>query len=192
MTSPVRVSVAPPITCATPKSVSLARSPEPERPVRHQHVRRLDVAVDHALAVGVGERVAERDADLEDLPVGELALLEQRVERAAAHELGDQVGALVVDGGLVERHDRRVLEPRGGARLALEAGVDHALAREHLDGHVAVEALVAGRPDGAEGAAAEALGQAVAIHHQAGSPEAVSRVERRVGLAEPLGPARRG
>ena len=125
--------------------------------------------MDHALGVGVGERVAERDAHLEDLPIGELPLLEQRVQRAAAHELGDQVGALVVNRSLVERHDRGVLQPRGRACLALEAGVDHALAGEHLHGHVAVEALVAGRPDRAERAAAQALGEAVAVHHQVDS-----------------------
>jgi len=37
-----------------------------------------------------------------------------------------------------------VLQPRRGAGLPLEAGVDHAFAREHLHGDVAIEALVAG------------------------------------------------
>ena len=94
----------------------LGRSPAPAPAPRHQHVRRLDVAVDDALRVGVRQRVAQRDAHLDDVAVGQLALLEQGVERAAANELGDQVGALVVDRGLIERDDRRVLRaarPRG-------------------------------------------------------------------------------
>jgi hypothetical protein len=58
-----------------------------------------------------------------------------------------------------------MLEPRGGARLALEAGMHDPLTREHLDGDVAVKACVPGRPDGAERPASEALGQAVSAHH---------------------------
>ena len=58
-----------------------------------------------------------------------------------------------------------MLKPGGGARLALEAGVDDPLTRQHLDGDIAVKACVAGRPDRAERPAAEAFGQAVAAHH---------------------------
>ena len=136
--------------------------------------------MDHTLTVGVVERVAERRPDLDDLAVGEPALLEQLIERAAADELGDQVGALIVDGGLVQRHDRGVLKPRGGASLALEAGVDHALARQHLDGDVAVQALVAGRPDRAECAAAEALAKAVAATSRWLEPHRMREQGRRL------------
>ena len=46
------------------------------------------------------------------------------VERRPADELGDEVRALVVDRGLVQGHDSRVREPRGGPGLALEAAAD--------------------------------------------------------------------
>ena len=117
-------------------------------PVGNQHVGGLDVAVDHAQAVRVGKGIAERDTYLEDFAVGELALLEQRVECASAYELGDQVGAVVVDRGLVQSDDRRMLEPGRGARLALEARLDHAFPGQQFDRDVALEPLVARRPDG--------------------------------------------
>ena len=41
---------------------------------RHQHVRRLDVAVDDPLLVGVLDRLADRDEQLEPLAGGELGL----------------------------------------------------------------------------------------------------------------------
>ena len=63
-TSPVRVSAVVADQRATPKSVSFAGAP-PGRPLGHQHVAGLDVAVDDAARVRVGERVGERDADLE-------------------------------------------------------------------------------------------------------------------------------
>jgi hypothetical protein len=39
------------------------------RAVRDQNVGWLDVAVDHALPMGVIERLTEADPDLDDLPV---------------------------------------------------------------------------------------------------------------------------
>ncbi len=44
------------------------------RALRDQDVRRLDVAVDDALAVGVPERVAQGDSDRDDVAVGQPAL----------------------------------------------------------------------------------------------------------------------
>ena len=45
--------------------------------VRDEHVLGLDVTVDHAAVVGVGEGPAERDADLEHLPVGQVPVRDQ-------------------------------------------------------------------------------------------------------------------
>ena len=41
-----------------------------ERPLGHEDVRRLDVAMNDAVGVGVGERVAERDPDPDDVAIG--------------------------------------------------------------------------------------------------------------------------
>ena len=72
---------------ATPKSVSLADAGPVVRPVGHDHVAGLDVAMDDAAAVSMGQGVAQRDADAQHVAVGELALAHQLGERAPAHEL---------------------------------------------------------------------------------------------------------
>jgi hypothetical protein len=55
--------------------------------VRHDHVARLDVAVDDAAPVRVGERVAQADADAQHVAVGELAVLHEIGKGSAANEL---------------------------------------------------------------------------------------------------------
>ena len=62
----------------------------------------------------MSERVAEGDGDGHDVAVREPSLLKQSVERLAADQFGDQVGALVVDGGLIEGDDGGMREPRRG------------------------------------------------------------------------------
>ena len=59
------------------------------RGVRHEHVLRLDVAVDDPARVGMRERGGERSADLQDLLVRERLLGDQPRERVAVDELGD-------------------------------------------------------------------------------------------------------
>jgi len=54
-------------------------------------------------------------------------------------------------------------QPRSCSRLALETTPNHPLPRQDLDRHVALQPLVAGQPDGSEGAGAEAAVQPVAI-----------------------------
>ena len=48
------------------------------RALGNQHVGGLDVAVDHALGMGVGERVAQRDPDLDDVAIRQPARLQSR------------------------------------------------------------------------------------------------------------------
>ena len=60
------------------------------------------------------KRVADGDADLDDVAVRQPARGQSALQRGAAHELGDQVGALVVGGGLVQGDDPWVR--RGGPR----------------------------------------------------------------------------
>jgi hypothetical protein len=113
-------------------------------------VRGLDVAVDNPALVGVGERVAEHEADLHDVAVGEQAVGHQPGQRAAAHELGDEVDRVLVLSGLVERDDPRVAQPGRRARLALGTAADvGVLDADALDRHRALELLVVGQPHGA-------------------------------------------
>ena len=64
--------------------------------VGDDHVLRLDVAVDHPAVVCVLERADERQAHAQHVAVGEVALLREPVEGAAADELGDEVAGLGV------------------------------------------------------------------------------------------------
>ena len=57
------------------------------RLVGHDHVARLDVAMDDAAPVRVGQGVAQRDAHPQHVAVGELAVAHELRQRAPAHEL---------------------------------------------------------------------------------------------------------
>ena len=136
-------------------------------PVGNEHVLGLDVAVDHAARVRVGESVRERDADLEHLLVVEPARGDQLRERLAVDELGDQVERLADGTRLVQGDDRRVRQPRAGERLAARAlAVSVQSQRDPLDGHLAVQQLVVGAPDHPEAAGAETLDEPVTSEHE--------------------------
>jgi hypothetical protein len=103
--------------------------------------------------VGVDQRVAERDADLQDLLVGERILCHQARERLAFHQLGGEVEAAVLLRGLIQSDDRRVGEPRGRVGLARGALADAVRrAGDALDGDLAAQQLVVGAEDLAEAA----------------------------------------
>ncbi len=59
----------------------------------------------------------ERHADLEQLLVAERVLCDQLRERVALDELGYEIEGVVVDVGLMQRHDRRMREACGRERL---------------------------------------------------------------------------
>ena len=153
MTSPVRVSESPPMTRATPKSVSFAGW---ARLVGWSGTSTLDGLTSRcttpcAWAWPSASHSAIRDRD--DVAVRQPAGLEQRRQRLAADELGDQVGTVVVDGRLVQGDDPRVGQPRGGAGLALEAAADDSLARAAiLTATSRSSRSSCAHPDGAEGA----------------------------------------
>ena len=136
------------------------------RGVGQEHVRRLEVAVHDAVGVGMGERIAQGVPDPDDVAVRQPPVLERDRKRVAAHQLGDQVGALVVDRGLIQGHDPRVRQLRGRPGLAFEPALGDPLARHDLDRDVAIEALVAGQPDRAEGPGAQTPAQRIAAEHE--------------------------
>ena len=138
-------------------------------------VRRLHVAVDDPPRVGVGEGVAQRGADPQHVAVGQRAVVLELRERPTSDELGDEHPAVVVASGLVQRHDRRMAQARGGhglARGALAGLVARALGvhRHALDRHVAVEVLVVGLVHDAHAAAAQSADQAVAAEDELAAP----------------------
>src|SRR3989449_1624847 len=128
------------------------------------HVRRFDVAVDHAAVVGVRQRREHLDHDIE------LALERQRVvptddraQVAAVHQLHRDEELVLGFAEVVDRDDVGVLQHAGGARLAQEAltdvgGAAH-LGGEELEGDVAPQDGVVGLPHDAHGALADELVQ---------------------------------
>ena len=85
-------------------------------------------------------------------------------ERVARHQLGDQDGAPVALAELVERDDRRVVEPRRGLRLAQHPGGVERV--DLLERDLALEPLVEGPVDGAHAPGADPLDHPKATHHQ--------------------------
>ena len=69
------------------------------------------------------------------------------------------------------RDDAGVVEPCGRARLALDPLPAAALARDRLDGDLALELLVPGQPHDAEAARAQAALQPVAARARAARPD---------------------
>ena len=152
------------------------------RAVGHDHVLRLDVAVDDAALVGVVERVGEREADAQHVAVRQLAGRLELGERAALHQLGDEVAAAVLLARVEQRDDRVVVEPRDGAGLALRALGRGPAGRDDLDRHGAAEALVAGGVDRAEAAGAEARAEPVAPHGERRARRPAAGRRRRAAL----------
>jgi len=78
---------------------------------------------------------------------------------AAVHEFQGEIGVALGLADLVNLHDVRVLQPRLRLRLRPEAaqvlGVRLGAGQEHLEGHQALQALVAGLVDNAHAPAAQ-------------------------------------
>jgi hypothetical protein len=118
-----------------------------------QDVGRLDVAVDQADGMGLGQRAADLDQDVDDpaLGLGAVALdegLEVEPVEVLHRVIEDPLGraAVIVDGDGVG-----VVEPAGQLHLALEAGdgeVVGLLGAEQLDGGGAAEHGMVGAVDG--------------------------------------------
>ena len=117
--------------------------------VADDHVLGLDVAVDHAVLMGVGECLAQLGAELGDVAVRELAVGRQLVERGALDQLADEVSAAVALPQLVQRHDAGMVEPRRRLGLAQHPPSGAPAGLDHLDRDGALETLVEAAVDGA-------------------------------------------
>jgi hypothetical protein len=129
----------------------------------YEHVLRLDVAVDDAALVGVGQPVGDGRPDAREHGAGERTPpVDERLQVAARDVLHDDVRGLVpvehVLSRVVDLDDVGVGEAGGGASLAPEAGA-HVRALEvgaqDLDGDGPVEDLVAAQKDGGHAARAD-------------------------------------
>ena len=133
-------------------------------------VARLQVAVQHAPAMGVGHRVADVEEATQELaefhgPLARVRLLRRRVviaihrlfEAVAADEAHGVVGpAVAILAQAIDRYDPRMLQPAGDLGLQNEpgpaVGVVGMLVLDLLQGHVPLKLLVAGHGDLAQAA----------------------------------------
>src|SRR5262249_55494695 len=129
----------------------------------YEHVLRLDVAMDHATRMRMGESFRESDANPQDLRVAQRARGHQVRERLAVDQLGDQVERVLDGARLIQGHDRRVRQAGGGESLAAHAlGTSALRERYPLDRHLTVQELIARSPDHAKAPCSQALEQAIA------------------------------
>ena len=132
-----------------------------------EDVRRRKVAVDDALGVRVGERLAHRPGVGDGLAPRQREPAEGCLgEIAPLHELQDEERLFAGLRVVVDADDALVRQRGQRARLAREPPPLIALHRDeraqHLDRHVTIELRVAGAPDDAHGAFPDLLEQLVA------------------------------
>ena len=106
--------------------------------------------MDDAGGVGPGQAVRGLARDVERLGQRQRLSRHQRGEAAAVDHLHDDEGAVVLLADLVDGDDVGVVEGRGGAGLALEAGQAAGVRErglgDELHRHLALERVVAGPP----------------------------------------------
>ncbi len=148
-------------------------------PLVQQDVLRLDVAVDHALPVGIVERARHLRGDPDRHLDGELLVPPQTVAERLAFHVGHDVECGASDlPRVVQGEDVGMLEVGGGLDLLKEAlGPDHRgeLRAEHLECHFAMVLDVLGQVDGRHPARAELALEHVAV------PECIGDLRRWCG-----------
>ena len=175
--------------------------------VAEHDVRRLEIAMDDAARVGELDREADVDEPREDLAAWPLlahglllrAIREHIGERRAGQSLHHEVRVAVpIDAEIVDRHDRRMLEPTLDVRLAKESRDRFRVAplgEQDLHRDLAIDARVVREPYLAHAAAANLGAELVALvfagrrdrdRHRPG--RAVS--ERPLGIGFVVGHAR--
>ncbi len=184
----MRVTAAEPASLARPKSRILTSPPA----VAGDHqVGRLDVAVDDALAVGLGQPAGHLLGDVGRLVHRQrpaLDLAAQGLAVVAGH--GEVEPAVLGLAHLEDRAEVGVVERRGRPRLLQEAGLGHRVARQlrrqELERHRAAEPGVLGLVDHAHAAAAQELQDAVGADRPAGEGVAGLRRAPAEGVARGL------
>jgi hypothetical protein len=155
---------------SVPVRVRLARLSAPSRALRaapQQHVARLDVAVDDARVVGVGERLADLGDQRQRRPAVERAVVaDPGLEVPVGEVLGDEEDGVLVLAVLVDAHDVAGPDPRQHRGLAGETGLvvlPVGQGGQHdLERHRAVEHQVPGLVDDAHAAVADLPDDAIA------------------------------
>ncbi len=130
-----------------------------------EDVGRLDVTVDDSAAVSGVERVGDLDRDVDRSIDIERLLLYDMSQRVALEQLHDDELPPGVLADVVHGADVRVVEGRGGARLALEpfgrGAIRGQRGRKELDGDRTSEANVFPSIDDTHPAAAQLGGNAI-------------------------------
>ncbi len=127
--------------------------------LRDEDVVRLEVPMDDPLVVGGREAAGDLQRIFDGLARGERSSGQARAERLAIEQLHDRVCGLALLPEVVDGQDVWMGERGHGLGLALEAreglGIVREVGREHLDGNLSAELLVAGAVDLAHATRAE-------------------------------------
>ena len=122
-------------------------------------LRRLEIAMDDALAMRLVERVGDLGGDLQRLVERKRPFLEARGQRLAVEMRHDEVVRAVDVPDVVDAADVRMVQRGDGPRLAFETraqiGIAGDVTRQDLDRDGAIEARVAGLVDLAHPACAK-------------------------------------
>jgi hypothetical protein len=112
----------------------------------HDHVRALQVPMDHAACVRVDERFGDLSAVTEDVVQRQALSVHEFAEGPAFDELHRDVGLPVRLADVVDGADRGVVQGGCGPSLAHESSARHGIlegrGRQELERHVSIEMLV--------------------------------------------------
>jgi len=138
------------------------RQPEVEQlhaRLRHHDVRRLEVAMNDPLAMGLVQRIGDLDPEAQNLGERQWAFAQAFSESLAFEVLHHQVIDAVLAADIVESADVRMRERGDRARFAFKShapvSVFGQFRREHFDRDRAIEARVAGAIDLSHAAGAD-------------------------------------
>jgi hypothetical protein len=123
--------------------------------VRDEHVRGLEIPVDHPLGVGVGESPGNLRRDVHRLLDRQRAFLDPQIKRLPTEQLEDEIRPCVATPDVKERDEVGMQEPRDRLGLAGDPSflLDDASRPDDLHGHLPAEVPVPGLVDHAEPAA---------------------------------------
>jgi hypothetical protein len=125
------------------------------RPVGHEDVRRLHVAMDDPVRMRMAQALENLRADLDRARVGEIAAADAVTQRLARNVLVGDVDVPFVAVERVGAEAPRVAQPCSRLGLAFSAGASLAFARDDLQRDVETIGLIAREPDRARAAAPE-------------------------------------